>query len=148
MPLPGLGAHPRLTTGSALLVVAAPLAGGSAHVVFLCPQAGPDPAAGHVRVTVLACASQPPHQLVAAVVVAPPPDLRGLTCRELQILGLLIEGWTNARIAAALVICATDGRCPHGTHPGQARRPHPGPTAVRALGPGLYVPPGLASIRA
>jgi hypothetical protein len=52
-----------------------------------------------------ACLRDPaPHHLVAAVVVAPPGDLRGLTHRELEILGLLVEGWTNARIATALVI--------------------------------------------
>ena len=35
---------------------------------------------------------------------SPPGDLGGLTARELQVLGLLVEGWSNGRIAGVLVI--------------------------------------------
>jgi DNA-binding CsgD family transcriptional regulator len=139
LPLPGLPTHPLLREGSALLAVAARLADGRAHSMFLCPQAGPDPA-GHARVTVLACPTQPPHHLAAAVVVAPPGDLRGLTRRELQILGFLIEGWTNARIAAALVI-APRTVAAHMEHIlAKLGAPNRALAAVRALGQGLYVP--------
>ena len=64
--------------------------------------AAPLLAAGHVRITALGCAAIPPHHLAAAVVVAPPPHLQGLTPLQLQILGLLVEDWTNDRIAVAL----------------------------------------------
>ena len=81
------------------------------------------------------------------MVLASPPDLRGLTPRELQILGLLIEGWTNARIAAALVI-APRTVAAHVEHIlaklGAGTRAL---AAVRALGQGLYVPPGLTGTR-
>ena len=106
VPLPGLPTHPLLGEGSALVTLAARLTDGRAHTVFLCPQPGPGPAAGHVQVTVLTCRTQPPNYLTAVVVLAPAGDLCGLTGRELQVLGLLIKGWTNARIAAALVIAS------------------------------------------
>jgi DNA-binding CsgD family transcriptional regulator len=143
LPLPGLGPHPLLGAGSGLLAVAAGLADERMHAGFLCPLAGLDPTGGHVRVTVLGCPTQAPHHLVAAVVLAPPGDLRGLTPRELQILGLLIEGWTNARIAAELVVVPRTvaahvehilAKLDAGTR---------ALAAVRALGQGLYVPPGL-----
>lgn len=147
LPLPGMEAHPLLGAGSGLPAVAARLAEGRAQAVFLCPLAGPDPAGGHVQVTVLGCPSQAPHHVVAAVVLAPPGDLRGLTPRELQVLGLLIEGWTNARIAAELVVVPRTvaahvehilAKLDAGTR---------ALAAVRALGQGLYVPPGLTETR-
>jgi DNA-binding CsgD family transcriptional regulator len=38
------------------------------------------------------------------VLLSPPGDLCGLTRQELAILGLLVEGWPNRRIATALFI--------------------------------------------
>ena len=146
LPLPGLPTHPLLREGSTVLTVAARLAAGRPHAVFLCPQAVPHPGAGHLRVTVLGCPTQPPHHLVAAVVLAPPGDLRGLTHRELEVLGLLVEGWTNARISAALVV-APRTVAAHVEHVlakmGAGSRAL---AAVRALGQGLYVPPELTGI--
>jgi AraC-like DNA-binding protein/DNA-binding CsgD family transcriptional regulator len=108
LPLPGLAAHPLLAAGSPVLTVAAQqLADGSTYASFLCPYAGRAPEKRHVRVTVLACPDQPPYYLVAVVVLSPPGDTYGLTGRELKILGLLIEGWSNRRIAAALDISET-----------------------------------------
>lgn len=105
LPLPGLSAHPLLVSGSPLLTVAAQqLTDGSTYASFLCPCAGREPEERHVRVTVLACPAQPPYHLVAVVVLSPPDDIYGLTGPELEILGLLIEGWSNRRIAAALDI--------------------------------------------
>lgn len=106
LPLPGLNAHPLLAPGSPVLTVAArQLADGSTYASFLCPYAG-EPEERHVRVTVLACPAQPPYHLVAVVALSPTGELHGLTGRELAILGLLIEGWSTPRIAAALEISA------------------------------------------
>jgi len=38
------------------------------------------------------------------VIASPPKELYGLIHRELVVLRLQIEGWTNARIAAELVV--------------------------------------------
>ena len=89
--LPGLAAHPLLAPGSPVLVAAQELASQQQHATFLCPDDGHQAADGHLRITVLRCPSQPPHYLSAAVVVSTGTDLRRLTGRELQILGLLIE---------------------------------------------------------
>ena len=103
LPLPGLPTAPLLAAGSAVLVeVARQLADGGGWTQFLWPAPGPGSAAGDVRIAALGCAAIPPHHLVAAVVVAPPPHLHGLTPLQLQILGLLVEDWTNDRIAVAL----------------------------------------------
>jgi AraC-like DNA-binding protein/DNA-binding CsgD family transcriptional regulator len=105
LPLPGLGAHALLAAGSPVLTVAArQLADGASYASFLCPCAGREPEGRHVRVTVLACPAQAPYHLVAVVVLSAPGDIYGLTGRELEILGLLIEGWSNRRIAAVLDI--------------------------------------------
>jgi DNA-binding CsgD family transcriptional regulator len=102
--LPGLPTHPLLSEGSAVLGLAARFASGRAYASFLCPHPGEPAKQGHVGITVLACRPWHPHHPAAAVVASPPGDLRGLTPRELQLLGLLVEGWSNRRIATALVV--------------------------------------------
>lgn len=57
-----------------------------------------------IRVTVLASPAHPSYHLAAVVVLSSPGDTYRLTGRELKIFGLLIEGWSNSRIAAALDI--------------------------------------------
>ena len=108
-----------------------------AHGSFLVPL--PD-AEGHLRVTVLACPAGLSSRWTAAVVVSPPGDLCGLTDRELQILGLLIEGWPNPRIATALYI-STRTVATHVEHIlaklGAASRTL---AAARALRAGAYIP--------
>lgn len=136
-PLPGLAAHPVLMASSAARTAAEQLARKHIHGSFLCPL--PD-AEGYLRVTVLAC----PHGLAgrwaAAVVVSPPGDTHGLTHRELQVAGLLIEGWGNARIAAALFV-AERTVATHVEHIlaklGVASRAL---AAARALRSGTYIP--------
>src|SRR3954454_14454716 len=55
LPLPGLPTHPLPTLGSdVLMVVAERLTQGDRHTTFLCRRPG-DEAAGHARVTMLAC---------------------------------------------------------------------------------------------
>jgi DNA-binding NarL/FixJ family response regulator len=49
--------------------------------------------------------AEAPAGLLGAVVLAPASgDLHGLTPRELEVLGLVIEGLTNQQIARALVV--------------------------------------------
>ncbi|MGN9909149.1 LuxR C-terminal-related transcriptional regulator [Phytohabitans sp. LJ34] len=100
LPLPGLAGHALLAPGSALLGAAADQLEEAVHATFLCPY---DPAGEdtHLRVTVLACPDLPPAHVVAAVVVAPAGDLGRLTRRELEVLGLIVEGCSNRRIASA-----------------------------------------------
>jgi ATP/maltotriose-dependent transcriptional regulator MalT len=98
-----------LDTGSPVLTaVAHQLAAGALYTSFLGPHTGQEPASSsHVRVTVLARPPQPPHHLAAVITVSPAGDLRGLTRREMQILGLLLEAWPNQRIATALRLAPT-----------------------------------------
>jgi AraC-like DNA-binding protein/DNA-binding CsgD family transcriptional regulator len=145
LPLPGLGTHPLLGAGSPVLTVAAQqLADGSSYASFLCPYAGPEIEGSHIRVTVLACQTQPPYHLAAVVVLSPPDDLHGLAGRELEILGLLIEGWSNRHIAAALNISeyATAAYLEHIMLKLDASTRIL--TMLRATRRGLYVPRSLA----
>jgi DNA-binding CsgD family transcriptional regulator len=104
-PLPGLPAHPLLGRGSDVLDVAAErVASGSAYGSFLVPYTADTTPHVHVRITVLTGPRDPPHLLTGAVLVSPHGDLHGLTPRELEILGLIVEGWPNSHIAAALFV--------------------------------------------
>jgi hypothetical protein len=105
LPLPGLPTHPLLREGSALLTVAAQLAGGRAHAVFLCSPAGPDPAAGHLRVTVLACPTQPPHHLVAEITAADAELTELVTAAAPGLLSLVGVG---TEVAGQLLTSAGD----------------------------------------
>jgi DNA-binding CsgD family transcriptional regulator len=103
LPLPGLATHTLLAAGSALLV-AAVQAAGQTMSFFLCPYRDPDTGTRLVRVGVLAVPSDLPDHLASIVLISPAVDLHGLTPRELEIIGLLVEGWPNGRIAATLVV--------------------------------------------
>ncbi|HWG98260.1 MAG TPA: helix-turn-helix transcriptional regulator [Pilimelia sp.] len=101
MPLPGLPDHRLLAPASPVLTaVDAQLADGAVHAAFLCPTDDTQ----MLRVTALACPPLPPGHLRKIVLLSPPPPLHGLTRRELEVLGLLAEGWPSARIAATLAI--------------------------------------------
>lgn len=136
------GHHPLLTAGSPLLGVAGEcVSGGQSLTTFLCPVDGPDP--GLVRVSVLACPEQPPAHLSAVVLLSPPPFLSGLTVRDLEILGLLVAGWSRIRMAAALgkSVRAVVGEIEDVlTRVGAPSRHE---AAVKALRRGLYIPADL-----
>ncbi len=143
LPLPGLPAHGLLVEGSAVLRLATEVVHSQARASFVCPYAGAPDGSGHVRITVVACAPQPPQHLLAVVAVSPAGALDGLTTRELQVLGLIIEGWPNRRIAATLGI-AQRTAASHVEHIlvklGARSRAL---AAVRALGRGTYIPRSL-----
>ena len=103
--LPGLADHPLLAVGSAVTAVArAAIRAGRSYCSFLGPVGGRHAPGGHLRVTVLACSEPVPLHLVGLVLLSSPGDLRGLTPRELEILGLLVDGGSNGEIARTLVV--------------------------------------------
>ena len=105
--LPGLAGHALLAADSALVAAArAELAAAQVHATFLWPLGGHHAPDGHAQVTVMRVRTGLAVRLDAMVLLAPPPHLQGLTPRELQILGLLVRGHSNAQIARALVVSA------------------------------------------
>jgi DNA-binding CsgD family transcriptional regulator len=144
LPLPGLPDHRLLTRGSGVFVAATvQLAEGSPHASFLAPLPDAEGTETHARITVLA--APPDLQLFAAAVVllSPAGDLHGLSHRELQVLGLLVTGASNERIAVALGITARTVAV-HVEHVrGKLSAPSRTAAAARALRLGLFIPSAL-----
>jgi hypothetical protein len=141
-PLPGLPAHPVLAAGSLALAEAVErLDSGDAYAAFLHPvPVAADAAGGLLRVSVLGCTDRGADHLRAVVLVSRTADLRGLSHRALQILGLIIEDWPDERIAVALATSAQDvaeciHRCMH-----QLAAPSRTGLVIRALREGLFLP--------
>ncbi|MBW6434258.1 LuxR C-terminal-related transcriptional regulator [Actinoplanes hulinensis] len=125
----------------ALHLVGALLAPGRSIARFMVPST--DPERGLVQVTALACPPEPPGHHRALVLLGPPPETYGLTRREMQVLGLLVEGRSNAAIAGALRITPRTaiGHLEHiMAKMGAESRTA---AAVRADRQGLYVPAEL-----
>lgn len=140
-PLPGLDGDGLLADGSPVVAIARScLESGRVFASFLWPLGGPHAPEGHIRVTVLAGTEMPATRTLGTVVLSPVTELRGLTPRELEVLGLLVAGYSNQRIADALVVA---GRtvATHIEHIltklGTTTRTH---AAVQAERKGLYVP--------
>ena len=147
LPLPGLPAHALLRAGSALLAAATSELGGHSHASFLCPYRGRDIPERQVKVTVLSCPPDLPDYLVAVALISPAGHAYSLTSRELEILGLLVEGWPNARIAAALFVSQSTVTT-HVEHIlAKLRVPTRAAAGVLALRLGLYIPLSLAALR-
>jgi DNA-binding CsgD family transcriptional regulator len=144
LPLPGLPDHRLLAPGSGVLAAATvQLAEGGPHASFLTPPADAEGAEAHARITVLAVPSDLHPFATAIVLISPAGDLHGLSHRELQVLGLLVTGASNQRIAAALGITARTVEV-HVDH-ARAKLAAPSRTAAaaRALRLGLFVPSPL-----
>ena len=142
-PLPGIGDDPLLARGSGVLDAArAAFTEGHIYTSFMWPRGGTHAPDGHVRVTVLSGTDVEARVLPGAVLLSPSGDLLGLTPRELEVLGMLVEGWTNQEIASALVV-APRTVAAHVEHIlvklGAASRTL---AAVRAVRTGLFVPAG------
>ena len=81
-----------------------------------------------------------PRGLTAVALLSPPTDLHRLTPRELEVLGLLVEGCSNEEIARALVV-APRTVAAHLEHVlAKLEAPTRTLAAVRAERDGLYVP--------
>jgi DNA-binding CsgD family transcriptional regulator len=138
--LPGLTDHELLQPNSDVLCLAEhAVSANRLHAAFLWPLGGDHAPHGHLQITVLATADVAAN-LTGMVLVSPPPDLRGLTPRELQILGLLIDGQSNAEIAHTLTVAprTVAAHVEHILYKLDA--PTRTLAAVRAERGGLYVP--------
>jgi DNA-binding CsgD family transcriptional regulator len=140
-PLPGLNGNPLFAVGSPILTAAlGRISDGQVYSSFLWPLGGSHAPGGHARVTVLAAPDDVPAVLVGAVLLSPATDLHGLTPRELEVLGLLIEGCSNHEIAGRLVV-APRTVAAHLEHVlVKLGAPTRTLAAVRAERDGLYVP--------
>src|SRR3954465_10547524 len=140
-PLPGLHGDPLLAVGSPVLTAACGrIADGQVYSSFLWPLGGSHAPGGHARVTALAAPDDVPAVLGGVVLLSPVPDLHGLTPRELEVLGLLVEGCSNQEIARALVV-APRTVAAHVEHLlAKLGAPTRTLAAVRAERGGLYVP--------
>jgi DNA-binding CsgD family transcriptional regulator len=140
--------HELLVAGSGVLAAAVgQLAEGGPHASFLTPLPGPESLDTHARITVLAVPTEMQLFAAAVVLVSPAGDLHGLSRRELDVLGLLVTGASNERIAVALGITARTVAV-HVDHV-RAKLAASSRTsaAARALRLGLYVPFALVTRR-
>jgi DNA-binding CsgD family transcriptional regulator len=139
--LPGLQADTLLVPRSPVLAAARERIGdGNVFSSFLWPLGGSHAPDGHVRVTVLAAPEDAPPGLTAVALLSPATHLHGLTPRELEVLGLLVEGCSNHEVARALVV-APRTVAAHLEHIlVKLGAPTRTLAAVRASRDGLYVP--------
>ncbi|TDU91203.1 regulatory LuxR family protein [Kribbella voronezhensis] len=140
-PLPGLDDHTLLDAESPVVDIArGTLLAGQVYRSFLWPVGNDSGAGDHVRMTVLA-ATELPAFVLGIVLMTPDCGARGLTPRELQVLGLLVEGCSNQQISRRLVV-APRTVATHVEHLlGKLQAPTRTLAAVRAEREGCYVPP-------
>jgi DNA-binding CsgD family transcriptional regulator len=140
--LPGLHADGLLAPHSPVVAAARErIDDRNLYSSFLWPVGGSHAPGGHVRVTALAVPEDVPPGLTAVILLSPATDLHGLTPRELEVLGLLVEGCSNQEIARTLVV-APRTVAAHLEHVlAKLGAPTRTLAAVRAERDGLYVPP-------
>ena len=141
-PLPGLDGHALLDVDSPAVAVArAAIEAGRVYTSFLWPSGDDDSAGEHVRVTAMTGTEDAPATVSGMVLLSPPGELHGLTPRELEVLGHVIDGCSNGEIARALVV-AQRTVAAHIEHIlTKLEAPSRTLAAVRAEREGLYVPP-------
>jgi len=140
-PLAGLEDHAVLAADSPVVGIArATLLAGQIYRSFMWPTQDGAEGTGHVRMTVLAGAEVPAFVL-GILLVTPDVDCRGLTARELQVLGLIVEGRSNQQIARRLAVAprTVAAHVEHLLHKLEA--PTRTLAAVLAEREGCYVPP-------
>jgi DNA-binding NarL/FixJ family response regulator len=140
--LPGFVDDALLARDSQLLGAARrAMRGGRTHASFLWPSGEGHANPGHVRVTTLTCPDDLGTESSGIVLLSPTGSLHGLTARELEVLGLIIEGCSNQEIAHELVV-APRTVATHVEHIlVKLDAPSRTVAALRAERSGLYVPP-------
>lgn len=104
-PLPGLPDDDLLRMPSVLVAtVRARLFGGETHAAFLWPQNPSPDIQRYVRVTYLAVIGSPLPGIQGIVMLSSARPLHKLTLRELEVLGLIVDGCSNQQIAHKLVV--------------------------------------------
>ena len=139
-PLPGLGENPLLVANSRVVNLARhSLLAGQVYRSFMWPTQDDLHTTGHARMTVLAATDVPPFVLGTLLMTAE-IETRGLTARELEVLGLLVDGHSNQQIAKHLVIAprTVAAHVEHILH--KLEVPTRTLAAVRAEREGCYVP--------
>ncbi|MFG1926357.1 response regulator transcription factor [Cryptosporangium sp. NPDC048952] len=151
--LPGIAGHPLLSAESPVVKLAvAELIGDQPHTAFLWPWRSASshtrPARdNYVRITGLACDVSPPARPSGLILLQPVRDTHGLTPRELQILGLLVDGGANQQIASALFITERTVAA-HLEHiRSKVHAPTRTAAALYAVRHGLYLPSSLIDRR-
>ncbi len=140
-PVPGLPGDELLAADADLLSFArAAIGDGPTCASFLWPRGNRHAPDGHVRVTVIGGDDGLHAVLIGVVVLSPAEDLHGLTPRELEVLGWVIDGHSNHEIARELVIAprTVAAHVEHILNKLQAGSRTL--AAVRAERAGLYVP--------
>lgn len=139
--LPGFVDDPLLSPESGLLDAARrAVRDGRLHATFLWPGGAERADRGYVRATTLTGPDLLDTGFAGIVLLSPAGSVHGLTARELEVLGLVIEGCSNQEIADALVV-ASRTVAAHLEHI-LVKLDAPSRTlaAVRAERAGLYVP--------
>jgi DNA-binding CsgD family transcriptional regulator len=141
-PLPGLQDHALLVAESPVVEIARrTLLARQRYRSFMWPAHDGEGRAGHARMTVLAASDDVPVFVLGTVLMTPSADCRGLTPRELQVLGLVVEGRSNQQIATLLTVAprTVAAHVEHILHKLDA--PTRTQAAVRAEREGCHVPP-------
>ncbi len=139
-PLPGLENHPSLVDSLVLGIARQTLLAGQVYRSFMWPSQDAPDLADHVRITVLA-ATDAPAFVLGTVLLAPDAECRGLTPREMEVLGLIVEGRSNQQIATRLTVAprTVAAHVEHILH--KLEVPTRTLAAVQAEREGCYVPP-------
>ncbi|WP_374969342.1 response regulator transcription factor [Terrabacter sp. BE26] len=140
-PLPGLEHHPSLVDSLVLDMARRTLLAGEVYRSFMWPSQDGPGFADHARITVLA-ATDVPAFVLGTVLLAPEAGGHGLTPREMQVLGLIVDGHSNQQIASRLSVAprTVAAHVEHILH--KLEVPTRTLAAVQAEREGCYVPPG------